>query len=315
MAKILVNDGMSDAGLKIMTDAGLEVFTSKIPQDDLMNELKNYDAILVRSATTVRKDLIDATPNLKFIGRAGVGMDNIDVAYAREKGINVANTPAASSLSVAELAIAHLFAGARFIHQSNREMYNGDFNSLKKKYSKGIELKGKTLGILGFGKIGQETAKLALGLGMKILAYDLKHISVDLPIHIEGVPNIKVQISTTTKEDVLKNADFISIHVPFKKGETPCLTNAEFRMMKNGVMIINCGRGGSVDEDALLNAFNLGKVTFAGIDVFENEPTPKKELIEHPYTSVTPHIGGSTIEAQDRVGIELAQYVVDFFKK
>lgn len=312
--KILVNDGIEAIGKQMLEEAGLEVHTQKIEQEDLINRLNEYDAICVRSATKVRKELIDAAPNLKAIGRGGVGLDNIDVEYARSKGIAVINTPAASSRSVAELAMGHLLGLARFISQSNREMpHKGhkDFNSLKKEYSKGLELEGKTLGIIGFGRIGQEMARVGLGMGMNILATDpfIKEAVVLLGPASMG---LEVKIHTVTLEDILSDADAISLHTP--SVEKPVLGKEEFSKMKEGVILVNCSRGGTVDEDALLEALNSGKVLAAGLDVFDHEPTPREDILRHPRISLTPHIGASTTEAQNKIGSELASKLIEALK-
>jgi len=315
MFRILANDGIDPIGKELLEKAGFQVDTTHIPQDQLSEGLKNYDGITVRSATKVRKELIDACPNIKLIGRGGVGMDNIDVEYARSKGLAVVNTPAASSLSVAELVFAHLFTGIRFLQDSNRKMPvegNTKFNDLKKAYAKGIELRGKKIGIIGFGRIGRETAKVALGLGMEVLAYDLFDIPNELEVVIGADIRVKCPISVLTIEQLIKESDFISLHVPFS--EKPVLGKDEFDAMKNGVGVVNCSRGGTIDEDALIEALNSGKVAFAGLDVFDNEPTPRQDLLTHAKVSLTPHIGASTNEAQERIGTELANLIIDFFK-
>lgn len=315
MFRILANDGIDPIGKELLEKAGFQVDTTHIPQDQLSEGLKNYDGITVRSATKVRKDLIDACPNIKLIGRGGVGMDNIDVDYARSKGLAVVNTPAASSLSVAELVFAHLFTGIRFLQDSNRKMPvegNTKFNDLKKAYAKGIELRGKKIGIIGFGRIGRETAKVALGLGMEVLAYDLFDIPNELEVVIGTNIRVNCPIKVVTVEQLIKESDFISLHVPFS--EKPVLGKEEFESMKNGVGVVNCSRGGTIDEDALIEALNSGKVAFAGLDVFDNEPTPRQDLLTHPKVSLTPHIGASTNEAQERIGTELANLIIDFFK-
>lgn len=301
--KIIITDGIDKNGEKILREAGFELKIEKLSPEDLLQEIPQYDAIVVRSATKVTKEVIDAGKNLKVIARGGVGLDNIDVEYAKSKGIIILNTPGASAISVAELAIAHMFAVARFLNISNIEMREGKWP--KKEYSKGIELTGKTLGIIGLGNIGKEVAKRALGLQMNVLAYDPYVTTTDL--------NVKL----VTKDELLVNSDFISLHLPKIKGEPPTLCELEFQKVKKGVIIINCARGGVVDERALLNALNNGTVTAAGIDVFENEPPTKSqmELIKHPSVSVTPHIGASTIEAQERVGVEIAQKVVEALSK
>jgi D-3-phosphoglycerate dehydrogenase len=315
MFRILANDGIDPIGKDLLEKAGFQVDTNHIPQAELTEGLKNYDAITVRSATKVRKELIDACPNIKLIGRGGVGMDNIDVDYARENGLAVVNTPAASSLSVAELVFAHLFTGIRFLQDSNRKMPlegNTKFNDLKKAYAKGIELRGKKMGIIGFGRIGRETAKVALGLGMDVLAYDLFQIPSELELVLSGNTRVNCPINAVSLDQLIKESDFISLHVPFS--EKPVLGKDEFSIMKDGVGVVNCSRGGTIDEDALLEALKSGKVGFAGLDVFDNEPTPRQDLLAHPNVSLTPHIGASTNEAQERIGTELANLIIDFFK-
>ncbi|MCB0649286.1 MAG: D-2-hydroxyacid dehydrogenase [Saprospiraceae bacterium] len=314
MAKILVNDGIEESGKVMLEAAGFEVDTNNIPQDQLIEKLPAYDAICVRSATKVRKDLIDACPNLKVIGRGGVGLDNIDVEYAKSKGIKVINTPAASSRSVGELAFAHLLGIVRFLHKSNQEMpVKGatDFGALKKAYSKGIELEGKTMGVIGMGRIGQETMKIAMGLGMEIIAFDPFVDSVNLTI---GNSQYKATITVpkSSMEDVLSKCDFLSLHVPGLKA--PIMNKEQFDMMKDGAILINCARGGVVNEDAMLEALNSGKLAAAGVDVFDNEPTPRLEILQHPRVSLTPHIGAATAEAQEKVGSELAAQLIEILK-
>jgi D-3-phosphoglycerate dehydrogenase / 2-oxoglutarate reductase len=315
MIRILANDGIDPLGKSLLEQAGFQVDTENIPQEELPVALKNYDAITVRSATKVRQDLIDACPNLRLIGRGGVGMDNIDVEYARKKGLAVVNTPAASSLSVAELVFGHLFTGVRFLQDSNRRMpVEGaeKFNALKKAYANGMELRGKKIGIIGFGRIGRETARIALGLGMEVLAFDLHAVPVELELQLAGNIRVNVPVHAMSLDQLISHADFISLHVPF--AERPVLGQEEFQSMKKGVGIVNCSRGGTIDETALLEALDNGTVSFAGLDVFENEPTPRKDLLAHPKVSLTPHIGASTEEAQERIGSELAQLIIDHFK-
>jgi D-3-phosphoglycerate dehydrogenase / 2-oxoglutarate reductase len=321
MIRILANDGIDEAGKKIFLDAGFEVVTEKVPQTELIGGLKSFDAILVRSATQVRKEHIDACPNLKIIGRAGVGMDNIDVAYAREKGLHVVNTPEASSQSVAELVFAGMFSISRMLYDASRSMPEctsaENFSSLKKKYSSGTELKGKTLGIIGFGKIGQTVARMALGLGMKVMPFKLHASDVKIEIDFfktHSDASIVVTMKCVAFEDLLSQSDFITLHVPFPKGAKPVLSAKEFGLMKKGVVIINTARGGAVAENDLLEALNNGTVSAAALDVFEAEPLIRKEIREHDRVLMTPHIGGSTKEAQERIGIELAEKVVRLFK-
>jgi len=315
--KVLANDGLDQSGIDGLQKAGFEVITTKVPQEELINYINENQVrtLLVRSATKVRKDIIDACPSLKIIGRGGVGMDNIDVEYAREKGINVINTPAASSASVAELVFAHLFSGCRFLTDSNRKMpVEGDskFAELKKAYTKGVELRGKTIGIIGFGRIGQEVAKIALGLGMRVLAVDNFAEKVNLKVEFFNGQSVDFEIKTQSKEEVLKEADFVTLHVPAQKEFV--IGQKEFDLMKNGAALVNCARGGVVDEEALLKALDSGKLAFVGLDVFINEPTPAKSILSHPKISLTPHTGASTNEAQDRIGISLAEQIISILK-
>ncbi len=315
--KILANDGISQSGINDLTDAGFEVLTTTVAQDQLENFInsENIVVLLVRSATTVRQNLIDACPGLKVIGRGGVGMDNIDVSYAREKGINVINTPAASSESVAELVFAHLFSGVRFLYDSNRNMpLEGEkkFKQLKKAYAKGTELRGKTLGIIGFGRIGQATAKIAIGLGMKVLAFDPFMEKTTISIEFFDNQTIDFQIKTVSKEKVLQESDFISLHVPAQKEFV--IGEAEFKLMKDGAALINAARGGVVNEVALVSANDSNKLSFAGLDTFENEPTPAVQVLMNSKISLTPHIGAATNQAQDRIGSELATQIISLLK-
>ncbi len=315
--KVLANDGISKSGIKALEKGGFEVITTKVAQEQVANFINTQQirVILVRSATKVRKDIIDACPSLKIIGRGGVGMDNIDVAYAREKGIHVINTPASSSESVAELVFAHLFSGVRFLHDANRNMpLEGDtnFDGLKKAYANGIELRGKTLGIIGFGRIGQAVAKMALGLGMKVIASDKYVGEAVIRVDFYNGQFINVDIQTEPMEDLFKHADFITLHVPAQEGYV--IGRDELKGMKDNVGIINAARGGVIDEVALLEALDEGKVLFAGLDVFENEPTPEIKILMHPKISLTPHIGAATEEAQDRIGTELAEQIISLLK-
>lgn len=321
MTRILANDGIDANGKKILEAAGFEVVTTKIAQESLATELNNFDAILVRSATKVRKEIIDASPNLKLIGRGGVGMDNIDVAHAKNKGIAVINTPASSSVSVAELVFAHIFTGTRFIQITNRvmpEKGDSEFGNLKKIASEGIELKGKTMGVYGFGRIGQEVAKIAIGLGMNVLAFDPYVEKLDLSLDLPALganSRIKVTINTVSEEAVISKSDFITFHVPFNEGDKAIIDSAKMAKMKKGVGLVNCSRGGVISEKDLLDNLNSGQVAFAGLDVFEKEPPVNMDILRHPHVSLTPHIGGSTKEAQNRIGIELAEKVIEHFKK
>lgn len=315
--KVLANDGISKSGIKTLEKAGFEVLTTKVAQEQVANYINTHDikVILVRSATKVRQDIIDACPGLKIIGRGGVGMDNIDVAYAREKGLHVINTPASSSESVAELVFAHLFTGVRFLHDANRNMpLEGDtnFDGLKKAYANGIELRGKTLGIIGFGRIGQAVAKMALGLGMKVIAADKYVNEAVIRVDFYNGQFINVDIVTEPLEDIFKHSDFITLHVPAQEGYV--IDKEEFQLMKDNVGIVNCARGGVINEVALIEALDEEKVLFAGLDVFEKEPTPEIQILMHPKISLTPHIGAATEEAQDRIGTELAEQIISLLK-
>lgn len=315
--KVLANDGISKSGIKALEKGGFEVITTKVAQEQVANYINtnHIDVLLVRSATKVRQPLIDDCPNLKIIGRGGVGMDNIDVDYARSKGIHVINTPASSSESVAELVFAHLFNGVRFLHDSNRNMpLEGDsnFEGLKKAYANGIELRGKTLGIIGFGRIGREVAKIGLGLGMRVIASDKYVGNAEIKVSFYNGQFINVDIVTEPIEDIFRHSDFISLHVPAQEGYV--IGAPELEAMKDGVGIINCARGGVVDEVALIEALDRNKVLFAGLDVFENEPSPEIQILMHPKISLTPHIGAATLEAQDRIGTELAEQIISLLK-
>ena len=317
MMKILANDGISQSGIDALGKRGFEIITTKVAQNQLENYINEHtiDAILVKNATQVRQELIDACPSIKLIGVLGVGMDNIDAEYAEDQGLYVINAPEASASSVAELVFAHLFGLARFLHASNREMpLEGDsrFKDLKKAYASGSELRGKKIGIIGFGRIGQEVAKIALGLGMEVIAND--HFTESAPITVEffNGQRITIPIETTDLDTLLKESDFISLHVPVQ--ESYVIGKKEIEKMKTGVGIVNAARGGVIDEMALINAIETEKVRFAGLDVFEKEPAPEIQLLMNPELSLTPHIGAATIEAQDRIGTELATQIIALLK-
>jgi D-3-phosphoglycerate dehydrogenase len=315
--KILANDGISQNGMDALEAAGFEVLNIKVAQNQLESYINDngIDAVLVRSATEIRQELLEACPGIKLIGRGGVGMDNIDVQYAEDQGIHVINTPEASSVAVAELVFAHLFGLARFLHQANREMpLEGDtrFNDLKKMYASGIELRGKTLGLIGFGRIGQETAKIALGIGMNVIATDIFIQKATITLDFFNGQKVNFNIDTVSKEEVFKEADFISIHTP--STENYLIDQKEIQQMKPGVGIINTARGGVLNEVALVNAIEDGKVLFAGLDVFEKEPTPEMQLLMNPELSLTPHTGAATKEAQDRIGTELASQIITLLR-
>jgi D-3-phosphoglycerate dehydrogenase len=316
--KVLANDGISSSGIQLLEKNGFEVITTKVAQEQVAAYINQHQigVLLVRSATKVNKEIIDNCPTLKVIGRGGVGMDNIEVDYARANGKNVISTPASSSESVAELVFAHLFSGVRFLHDSNRSMpLEGDsnFNGLKKAYANGIELRGKTLGIIGFGRIGREVARMGLGLGMRVIAADKFLGHAEIKVDFYNGQFINVKIETEPLEDVLKHSDFLTLHVPAQENGY-VIDEAEFKLMKNNVGIINASRGGIINEVALLKALDDEKVLFAGLDVFEEEPTPAVQVLMHPKISLTPHIGAATNEAQDRIGIELAEQIIGLLK-
>ena len=312
--KVLANDGISQSGIDALQAKGFEVITTNVAQEQLISYINEnkITVLLVRSATTARKDLVDSCPSLKIIGRGGVGMDNIDVDYAREKGLKVINTPASSSASVAELVFAHLYGGVRFLHDSNRNMPlegESNFKGLKKAYAKGIELRGKTIGIIGFGRIGQEVAKIALGVGMRVIAADKFMETATVQVALFDGQTVDVDIKIQSQESLLAESDFVSLHVPAQKD---CVIGAnEFNQMKDGAAIVNAARGGVIDEVALLKALDSGKLSFAGLDTFEEEPKPAMHVLMHPKVSLTPHIGAATGEAQDRIGEELAQQIAE----
>lgn len=308
--KVLANDGISASGIAAIEASGHELITTKVAQEQLQNYINEHqvDVVLVRSATTVRKELIDACPSIKGIGRGGVGMDNIDVEYAREKGLKVFNTPAASSDSVAELVMGHMRTLVRFLHDSNRNMpLDGDskFATMKKAYAGGMELRGRTLGIIGFGRIGQALAKLAIGAGMEVVFSDMHEDNVDVALDFFDGQSLRFTCKNVGLEGVLAQSDFISVHVP--GGDL--IGASEISKMKDGVFLLNAARGGVINEEALLDALESGKVAGAGLDVFKNEPTPAMKVLMNGKVSLTPHIGAATGEAQDRIGTELASHI------
>jgi D-3-phosphoglycerate dehydrogenase len=311
--KVLANDGIAQSGISALEAAGYEVILTNVAHNQLVDYINKNEitVLLVRSATKVRTDIIEGCPSLKIIGRGGVGMDNIDVEYAREKGLTVINTPAASSHSVAELVFAHLYGMARFLHTANREMpLEGDsrFKDMKKAFANGIELKGKTIGIIGIGRIGKATAKIALGNGMKVIAYDPHIESVDLDFDFYNGESVNFTIDTISKEEVLQQSDFITLHVPAHKEYV--IGTEEFKLMKQGTLLVNAARGGVVDEIALVKAIEDGIIFHAALDVFEKEPSPEIQLLMNPALSLSPHIGAATAEAQERIGEELAQQII-----
>ncbi|MBK6930597.1 MAG: D-2-hydroxyacid dehydrogenase [Saprospirales bacterium] len=314
MIRILANDGIHPDGKLLLEEANYQVNADKIPQEELAQRIGEFDVLIVRSATKVTRAVIDAGKHLKIIARGGVGLDNIDVEYAQSKGIEVFNTPKASSRAVAELAVGHLFGLARMLQRGNRELAaGGDFKKLKKAFETGLQLRGKTIGIIGFGRIGQEVAKMALGLGMDVLAHDPFVQEAEIAIQLYRYEDLKLNVivRTETLEKLFRESDFITLHLPGV--DKPIVGAAEIEKMKTGVLLINTARGGVIDEEALLAALDSGKVGGAGLDVFENEPTPREALLKHPNVSCSPHIGASTMEAQSYIGMELADRIIAYF--
>ncbi|HAF71344.1 MAG: D-3-phosphoglycerate dehydrogenase [Acetothermia bacterium 64_32] len=297
--RVLICDPLAESAIARLKEAGLEVVEKPgMSQEELAAELaKGYEAVVVRSATKVRKPAIDAARGLKLVVRAGVGLDNIDVEYAREKGIEVRNTPRASTDSVAELALAHMLALARALPQATLSLREGRW---EKKAFRGIELSGKTLGVVGIGRIGQAVARRALCLGMRVIAYD-KFVKESPIPEVRMVP----------MDELLRESDFVTLHVPADPAG-PVIGKDEIAKMKDGAFLINCARGGVVDEEALLSALNSGKLAGAGLDVFQEEPPKNMELLRHPKVSLTPHIGAQTVEAQSRVGEEVVDILLEF---
>ena len=302
MIRVLVTDGMEKGAIEELKNKGFEVVEKFYEPELLGDELKNFDVIVVRSATKVRKPIIDKVVEgkLKLIIRGGVGVDNIDVAYAEEKGIKVTNTPNASSASVAELALAHMFAVSRFVNISNVAMRKGKWD--KKKYT-GIEICGKTLGLIGFGRISKELAKKASALGMTVIYTDITGKAKDFD-----------EYEYFELNGVLKKSDYVSLHIPFVKASGATIGKDQIAMMKDGAFLINCARGGVVDEAALVEALDNGKLAGAGVDVFVEEPTKNEALVNNPKVSVSPHIGAATKEAQTRIGNEIVEIITTFFK-
>ena len=301
--RILVTDGMDKSAIEALKSKGHEVVEQFYEPDQLGAALKEFDVCVVRSATKVRKEHIDAAKGgkLKLVIRGGVGVDNIDVKYAEENGITVKNTPRASSNSVAELALAHMLACARFSSSAGHTMREDKWE--KKAYGKGIEIGGKTLGVIGYGRIGQTLGRMAQALGMKVLAYD-----------IYKVPGLECDtMKYVEMDELLANSDFISLHTPSIDGKALINTDT-IAKMKDGVVFINTSRGNNVDEDALLAALESGKVRSAGLDVYAEEPAKNKALYSHPSVSCTPHIGAATKEAQKRIGAEIVDIIEGFGK-
>ncbi|MET3036783.1 D-2-hydroxyacid dehydrogenase [Chryseobacterium sp. NRRL B-14859] len=317
--KVLANDGISKAGEQALKEAGIEILDNRVAQDHVINFINdnNVDVLLVRSATKVRQNLIDACPSLKIIGRGGIGMDNIDVEYAKSKGIKVINTPTASSKSVAELVFGHFLSLARFLHESNRLMpLEGEthFNAMKKSFSNAYELSGKTLGVIGFGSIGQEVVKIGIALGMKVTVLTRSPKTEVLTLNFFDGQSVNFEITSTNDMDAfLKEADFISINTP--KTNEYIIDTPQFEKMKDGVYIVNTARGGVINEVTLIDFIDSGKVAGAALDVFENEPNPELPLLMNPALSLSPHVGGNTVDAQEKIGAELAEQIIKLQKE
>ncbi|WP_312765883.1 D-2-hydroxyacid dehydrogenase [Epilithonimonas sp.] len=310
---VLANDGLSEKGIQLLKEADITVLEARVSPEHLSKFINdnNVDVLLVRSATQVRKDLIDKCPNLKIIGRGGIGMDNIDVEYAIDKGIYIINTPKASCKSVAELVFAHFFSLARFLHESNRLMpLEGEtqFNALKKSFNNATELSGKILGVIGMGNIGIEVIKMGISLGMKILAYNRTPKTENIQLSFFDGQSLDFEIKSVNLDEVLKNSDFISLNTGLTDGYL--IDSKELELMKEGVFITNTARGGVINEVALLDAIENGKVYGAALDVFEKEPTPEVLILMNPALSLSPHVGGNTMDAQNRIGEELAQQII-----
>ena len=317
--KVLANDGISEGGKKALEEAGIELLEAKVSQDQLPNFINEnlVDVLLVRSSTKVRAALIDACPSLKIVGRGGIGMDNIDVEYAIDKGLYVINTPRASSRSVAEMVFAHFFSLARFLHESNRLMpLEGDthFSAMKKSFKSAVELKGKNLGVIGFGGVGKEVVKIGISLGMKVKVLTRNPKTETVTLSFFDGQKVDFEItSTQDMEELLKDSDFLSINTP--KGAAYILDTPEFEKMKDGVFVVNTARGGVLNEVELLKFIDSGKIAGAALDVFENEPNPELPLLMNPNLSLSPHLGGNTMDAQEKIGIELAEQIIDIKKK
>jgi len=310
---VLANDGLSETGIQLLKEADISVLEARVSPEHLSKFINDnqVDVLLVRSVTQVRKDLIDKCPNLKIIGRGGIGMDNIDVEYAIDKGIYIINTPKASCKSVAELVFAHFFSLARFLHESNRLMpLEGEtnFNALKKSFNNATELSGKTLGVIGMGNIGIEVIKMGISLGMKILAYNRTPKTENIQLSFFDGQSLDFEIKSVNLDEVLKNSDFISLNTGLT--DEYLIDSEELELMKEGVFIANTARGGVINEVALLDAIESGKVYGAALDVFEKEPTPEVLILMNPALSLSPHVGGNTMDAQNRIGEELAQQII-----
>lgn len=313
--KILANDLISESGKTTLENAGFEVITTKVAQEQLENFINDEEinGIIIKGNTEIHAELIDNCPSLKLIANASINNDNIDVTYAQECGVQVVNISDASANAIAELVFAHLLGMSRFLHQANREMpLEGDmsFNVLKKQFSNGTELRGKTLGIIGMTSAGQQVAKLALGLGMKVIAYDINfENTVIIPFEFYNGQTVDIEIDLITADELLEESHFISLHLPAQ--ENYVIGTKEFEKMKDGVGFINVAESGLVDEIALINAIESGRVKFAGLDAFENQPKPEIQLLMNPELSLSPNIAVNTVESQHKIGVELANKIIN----
>ncbi len=317
MVKILANDGIDLSAKQQLEQAGFQVETQKVDQQDLINQInqEEYQVLLVRSATKVDASLLEACKTLKLIGRAGVGLDNIDLVKAKELGVKVFNTPSSSSIAVAELIVGAMFALSRKLDAAAQKMPkegHEHFKSLKKSF-KGSELRGKTLGIIGFGRIGKALASYAYALGMKVVAHDaFLNDTVELELKIAD-QKMKLSQHLSSFDEVLQKSDYLSLHIPKAKDRSPIIGESEFKQMPSNAYLLNAARGGVVDEMALLDALDRDEIAGAFLDVFEQEPTPNSALLKHSKILSTPHIGASTIEAQQRIGIEICEHIFEYF--
>ncbi len=305
MIRVLITDGLDSHAVAQLKEQGCSVTERHYAPEELGAAMREYDALVVRSATKVRSAQLEAAKGsrLKLVVRGGVGVDNIDLEAAKAAGIAVRNTPKSPSRSVAELVLAHMLSCSRFISVAGHTMREGKWE--KKAYSKGMELAGKTLGIWGFGRIGQQLCRVAKALDMKVLAYDIYQVS--------GLES-QLGFSYVTQEELLKQSDFLSLHTPAVDGG-PLMSRETIAKMKDGAVLINTSRGANVDEEALLEALNSGKLRAAGLDVYQQEPTVNQALYGHPQVSCTPHIGSQTEEAQNNIGLEVVEVITEFFQK
>jgi len=315
---ILINDGLSTAGIAALEKANFNLFNTKVAQSQLANYIhkNNIEILLIKNNTQIDKELIDQCLQLQLIGSIGIDLDNIDVAYAEKKEIKVIHSPNAYSRGVAEMVFAHIFSNIRYLKNTNQDMpLEGDsrFKELKSGYSNASELQGKTLGIIGFGRTGKEVAKIALGLGMKVLVNSKDSEETSIKLNFFDGQEVSFAIPYASLQEVLKTADIVTLHVPTQG--LYLIRKEELELMKPTAGIINTSKGDILDEVALVEALNDKKIAFAGLDVFEKEPNPEIQILMHPDISLSPHIAGSTQEAQDKSGVELSNQIINIFAK